>query len=178
MLIIKMMKNTLKITKYIFILLVIIILQSCKSPSLNFEWFLFEAEGSYSSGTITSYLKLNAWVKINQSTININPASPLDTTDFTNASVDNWRFLIYEGKNLVMEVNKQNLDLNFDGIYKNVAIDRNDYLYVAIVSETPLPGDIFKGMNPDSVIVEMSLFDKSGNTYFVTNSVSFNFQRN
>ncbi|MCK5220674.1 MAG: hypothetical protein KAR14_03770, partial [Candidatus Aminicenantes bacterium] len=66
----------------------------------------------------------------------------------------------------------------FGDIHLNVALDRMDYLWVAIESESPLEGDIFNGMNPDSVEVEMTIYDDGGGSYSVLNTIPFTFSRN
>ena len=169
----------LKITKIIIIIfLITIFTQSCKDPSLDFEWFLFEAEGSYSAEDNTSYLKLNAWVEINQSSVNMNPSSSFDSTYFMYASVANWSYRVYSGDQLVFEITRFNIEHLFGDIHLNVALDRMDYLWVAIESESPLEGDIFNGMNPDSVEVEMTIYDDGGGSYSVLNTIPFTFSRN
>ena len=160
------------------ILLISIFIQSCKDPELNFEWFLFEAQGSYSSSDDSSYLKLNAWLKINQSSVNTNPSSPLDPSHFEYASVINWRFQIFSGDQMILELTDRNIYQKFNEIHLNVAADQYDYVWVAIESQSPLPGDIFNGISPDRVQVEMSIYDTGGQAYSVVSSTSFTFDRN
>jgi len=168
-----------KITKIIIIIfLTTIFAQSCKDPSLDFEWFLFEAEGNYSTENNTSYLKLNAWVEINQSSININPSSSVDSTYFMYASVANWSYRVYSGDQLVFEITRFSIEQILGDIHLNVAIDQMDYLWVAIESENPIEGDIFNGMIPDSVEVEMIIYDDSGGSYTVKRTTPFTFSRN
>lgn len=169
----------LKITKIIIIIfLTVIFTQSCKDPSLDFEWFLFEAEGTYSAEDNTSFIKLNAWVEINQSSVNINPSSSVDATHFMYASIARWYYRVYSGDQLVFEITQYNIENLFGDILLNVAIDQMDYLWVAIESENPIEGDIFNGLNPDSVEVEMIILDDSGNTYSVIQTIPFTFSRN
>ncbi len=169
----------LKITKIIIIIfLITIFTQSCKDPSLDFEWFLFEADGAYSAEDNTSYLRLNAWVEINQSSVNINPSSSFDPTHFMYASVTNWSYRVYSGDQLVFEITRFNIKQLFGDIHLNVALDQIDYLWVAIESESPLEGDIFSGMNPDSVEVEMLIYDDSGGNYSISRKIPFAFTRN
>ncbi|MEN8221617.1 MAG: hypothetical protein ABFR36_00045 [Acidobacteriota bacterium] len=162
----------------IFIFISIFLMQSCKSPTLDFEWFLFEAEGSYSSESNTSYIKLNAWVKLNQSSININPGSATDSTHFQSASVISWIYRIYSGDQLLFEIGPNNVNLHFKNILLNVGEEQIDYLWVAIESEDPIAGDFFNGLNPDRVEVEMAIYDNDQNSYFISNSVPFIFDRN
>lgn len=150
---------------------------SCKKPTLDFNWFLFEAMGSYSAGDNTSYIKLNAWVEINQSSVNINQNRATDATHFQVASVVNWSYRVYSGDQLVFEVTDFSFSKMFGDIHLNVATEQIDYLWVAIESELPIPGDIFSGMNPDRVEVEMSIYDNDSNAYFVSNSAPFIFSR-
>ncbi len=169
-----MLKNLKIILMVSFSLL---FLQSCKSPVLDFEWYLFEAEGSYSTETDTSYLKLNAWVELNQSSVNINPGSATDATHFQAASVINWNFNVYSGEQLLFQINDRNFNLLFKDVLLNVAEEQIDYLWVSIVSEIPISGDFFHGLNPDRVEVELSIYDDDSNAYFITNSVPFVFER-
>ncbi len=169
----------LKITKIIIVIFLITIFsQSCKDPSLDFEWFLLEAEGNYSTENNSSYLKLNSWVEINQSSVNINPSSSVDATYFMYASVVNWSYRVYSGDQLVFEVTRFSIEQLFGDILLNVATDQMDYLWVVIESETPLKGDIFNGLNPDSVEIEMTISDDSGGGYSVINTIPFTFNRN
>lgn len=170
------MLNNIKIIVLIFVSAIFI--QSCKSPSLDFEWFLFEAEGSYSVVDNKSYIKLNAWVEINQSSVNINQNNVTDASHFQFASVINWAFRVYSGDQLVFEVSDFSVRGMFGDIHLNVAKDQIEYLWVAIVSEDLLTGDIFTGLNPDSAEVQMAIYDDSGNSYSVTNKVPFSFSRN
>lgn len=172
----KNMSKNIKLV--IFIFTIAIFLQSCKNPVLDFEWYLFEADGTYSSENDSSYLKLNAWVEINQSSVNTNPASPVDSTHFMYASVVNWNFRVYSGEQLVFQITKYNIESLFGDILLNVAENQSDYLWVAIESETPLSGDIFNGMNPDSVEFEMTMSDGEGGGYSILTSVPFIFNRN
>ena len=170
--------NMLKSIKIIVIIFVTaIFIQSCKSPTLDFEWFLFEAEGSYSAVDNTSYIKLNAWVEVNQSSININQNNVTDTTHFQGASVINWRYSVFEGEQLVFVVSDSSFNRMFGDTFLNVAKEQIDYLWVAILSENPITGDIFNGMNPDRVEVEMSIYDTDRNAYFISNSVPVQFTR-
>ncbi len=169
------MLNNLKIITIVAVSL--FLMQSCKSPSLDFEWFMFDAEGSYSSKADTSYLKLNAWVELNQSSVNINPGSATDATYFQTASVTNWNFNVYSGEELLFQINDRNFSLLFKDVLLNVAEEQVDYLWVAIESEIPISGDFFHGFNPDRVEVEMSIYDDDGNVYFISNSVPFIFNR-
>ncbi len=159
------------------IILLFVLASSCKNPVLNLEFYLFEAEGSYALNENVSYLKLNAWVKINQSTVNINPAYSLDPTHFVNASVKDWEFLIYEGENLIIELNNNNINTVFNNIYLNTASDQYDYLWVSVVSEELIPGDIYEGKYPDSVEVRMVVTDDNGEVYYYSKTVPFVFER-
>jgi len=171
------MLQTIKI--FLIIVLSLFFIQGCKGPTLDFEWFQFDGEGSYSSDSSTSFLELNAWVKINQSSVNINPAGSNDATHFQTASVINWEFRIYAGDQLVLYISERNIQyFPGDEILLNVAEDQYDYQWVAILSENPVPGDLFNGLNPDRVEVEMSIYDSDGNGYFVSNSAPFLFNRN
>lgn len=169
----------LKTTKIIIaIFLAAVFTQSCKDPSLDFEWFLFEAEGAYSAEDNTSYLKLNAWVEINQSSVNMNPSSSVDATHFMYASIARWRYRVYSGDQLVFEISQYNIENLFGDILLNVALEQIDYLWVAIESEKPIEGDVFNGMNPDSVEVEMLIYDDDGNSYSILRTTPFTFSRN
>lgn len=171
--------NMLKTIKIILIIsLTLFVLQGCKDPTMDFEWFQFDAEGAYSSETGTSHLELNAWVRINQSSVNMSPSNSADSTHFQSATVVNWAYTIYAGEQVVAEIASNNISLQFDEIHLNVAKDQIDYLWVAILSINPLSGDIFNGLDPDRVEVEMSIYDSDGNAYFVSNSVPFLFTRN
>lgn len=170
--------NMYKTIKTILLIaLSLFVLQGCKTPTMDFEWFQFDAEGAYSSESGTSHIELNAWVKINQSSVNINPGSSTDATHFQSATVVNWVYTIYEGEQVVAEISDNNISLQFEEIHLNVAEDQIDYLWVAILSTNPVPGDIFNGYNPDRVEVGMSIYDSDGNAYFVTNSAPFIFNR-
>lgn len=162
----------------IIIFTIALFFQSCKNPVLDFEWYLFEADGNYSSENDSSYLKLNAWVEINQSSVNTNPSNPADTRHFMYASVANWSFRVYSGEQLVFEITNYNIESLFGDIFFNVAENQIDYLWVAIESETPLSGDIFNGLNPDTVEFEMTISDDAGGGYSVLKSVPFIFNRN
>ena len=167
-----------KLKIVIIVSISLFLMQSCKSPSLDFEWFMFEADGSYSSDSDTSYLKLNAWAKLNQSTVNINPGSATDATHFQAASVINWNFNIYSGDELLFQINDRNISFLFKDVLLNVAEEQIDFLWVVIESEIPISGDFFHGFNPDRVEVKMSIYDSDNNAYFVENSVPFTFSRN
>ena len=170
------MSRILKIV--VLIVVAVVLFQSCKSPTLDFEWFLFEAEGSYSAVDNKSYIKLNAWVEINQSSVNINQNSATDASHFQFASVNSWIYRVYSGEQLVFEISNFSLQQVLGHVHLNVATNQFEYAWVAIVSEDPITGDIFKGMNPDSAEVQMLIYDDSGNEYLVSNRVPFHFSRN
>ena len=94
------------------------------------------------------------------------------------ASIARWYYRVYSGDQLVFEITQYNIENLFGDILLNVAIDQMDYLWVAIESENPIEGDIFNGLNPDSVEVEMIILDDSGNTYSVIQTIPFTFSRN
>lgn len=175
---IELEKNMSKKIKLIIIIFIAaLFIQSCKSPSIDFEWVLFEADGTYSSGDSTSYLKLNAWVEINQSSVNINHANSADPSHFMYASVTDWSFRVYSGEQLVFEVTRYNIESLFGDIFFNVAENQIAYLWVTIESETPLTGDIFNDLDPDSVVFEMTIRDDDGGEYSVLTSAPFEFSR-
>lgn len=167
--------------KTVFILLILILLvfsTGCKDPLLSFEWYLFEAEGSYSAAENQSYLKLNGWVKPVQSTVNINPSYALDPSDFQLAKVSYWEYLILENETIVLRLTDGNISQVLNNIFTNVStVEQPDYLWVIIESQIPIENDIFNGMNPDTVQLRVGINDSDGNVYVVEKSVSFNFTR-
>ena len=153
-------------------------IQNCKTPELEYEWFTFEAEGWYSSNTDTSYLKLISSIKINQSSVNINPANTSDSRHFQPASITGWVYRVYSGENLLFEITEYNVNVIFEDIFLSVGEEQVSYLWVTIESRSPLNGDVFNGLNPDRVEIEIEIQDNDGNTFHTENSFPFVFDRN
>ncbi len=169
-----MLKN---IKLIIIILISLFLMQNCKSPELEFEWFRLEAEGSYSSDTDTSYLKLNSWVKINQSSVNINPGNTSDSEYFQSASITRWTYRVYSGEQLLFEIAENNINLIFEDIYLSVGKEQVNYLWVTIESRNPLNGDVFNGLNPDRTEIKIEIQDDKNNTFLTENSFPLVFDR-
>lgn len=167
-----------RIIYLVIILAVATLSQGCKDPALDYQWFLVEGQGSYNSDSNTSGLKLNAWLKISQSSVNINPNSSADITHFQYASVASWSFRLFQGEELVFEVSSVDIGRVLGDIFINIAKDQYDYLWVAIESQVPLEGDVFNGMNPDRLEVSIGVYDDSGSGDILTGSSSFAFSRN
>lgn len=163
---------------FIILLPLFVIFAGCKKATVKFEWDKLEGEGSYNSATDESYLSLSGFIKIDQSTVNINPINPAFDNDFLFVELLTWEYSVFSGGDSVLYISNQNVYDKFDKIFVNASDKTNDYLWVFVITETPVKGDIFNGKNPDSFEIVLQAVDDNGNYYRIVKTVDFKFTRN
>jgi len=162
----------------LYILVFSVIFTGCKNPVLDFKWDIFEGEGSYSSASNQSYFMLNSRIKLNQSTVNINPTYPTDTREFQYAAITYWECMLVDGETGVMLFNGDTVNDRFGNIYTNVSDDDQfEYLWVFIESQTLIDNDVYGGKNPDKIILLVEIMDSDGIYKTFEKEVDFNFTR-
>ncbi|MEN8154569.1 MAG: hypothetical protein ABFR75_11165 [Acidobacteriota bacterium] len=160
------------------ILLFLLFFTGCKKPVIDFEWYMFEGEGSYSADTNKSYFKLDCRIKLNQSSININPSSPGSTWDFQFASINFWECLITDGESAVLLFNGETISEKMEDIYTNVSEEEQpEYLWVFAESKILVDNDIYRGYNPQKIILRVYIKDSEGNIETLEKETDFIFTR-
>lgn len=142
---------------------------SCKDSGIEFVWEGLEGSGSYSSDTNTSTLVLSGLVRYSQQRVSSN---------YLFAKLDQWLFILRDGDDMVMTVNDTNYQDLLDGLFVNISGMEEEYVYVYIETRIPMTGDIFNGRNPDSVELQMLVYDDHNNQYTLTSTAQFQFERN
>lgn len=174
----KKMKS-ISIKKFILpVLFFLIIFPGCKKAKVTFEWKTLKAKGSYNSVTDESYLSLSGFIKINQSSVNINPLNPEIKSDFLFVELLTWEYTLFAGDEQILLVNNKNVYQIFDKIFVNASDKTDDFIWVYVITETPVKGDIFKGNNPDTVLALFQAIDDNGNLYKIYETVNIQFTRN
>ena len=161
-----------------YILLFLVFFTGCKNPVLEFEWDIFEGEGSYSSATDQSYFMLKSRIKLDQSTVNINPQSPWDTREFQSATIIFWECMLVDGEAGVLLFNGETVNERFGNIYTNISdAQQVAYLWIFIESEILIENDVYNGKNPDRIILRIRIRDSDGNYTDLEKEIDFKFTR-
>lgn len=161
----------------LIVLISFFLFSGCKKPNVTFEWQTLEAIGSYDSTTDTSYLSLGGFLKINQSTVNMNPINPAIDNDFLFVELLTWGYAVFDGEDNILLITNENVHTIFDKIFVNASKKENDFVWVYVITETPVKGDIFNGRNPDSADIALQIVDDNGNLYRIVETINMNFTR-
>ena len=160
------------------VLLFLVFFTGCKDPLLDFEWLLFEGEGSYSSAENQSYVKIDSRIAINQSTVNMNPSSEWDAHHFQSAVITGWECFLFDGDNITTAFFSNHIRTVHESIFVNESFSEQlQFLWVNIESKIPLQDDIFDGKNPDKIILRIEVIDSDKQTYIFEKTADFKFTR-
>lgn len=164
------MKKSVFVVVLAMVLLGLLFTTGCKKIELDgLEWYLVEGSGSYSSLDNTSSLKINAWVSIGQP--NIASGDPLK------ASLVLWQIILNNGQVLSQELNNENFRSVLGNVYASVSSWQEDWLWIQL--EVPSQdGDLFNGIDPDEMQMQILVEDSEGNTYSLVTAAAFEFTRN
>lgn len=149
--------------------LIMVWVTSCKDAGIDFTWDILAGSGSYNASSNTSTIQLNSLVKYNQADI---------SSDYLYAYLEDWKYILRSGGNVVLEITKDNYQQILSGVFVNISGQEEQWVYVLIESRVPMPGDIFHGMNPDSVELRLTIVDSDNHSYDIYSTASFTFTRN
>jgi hypothetical protein len=156
----------------IFIAMVMVVMvfftSSCKKAELEFSWNKVEGIGVYNSVENTSTLKLEGWLKIDQSSIVKTPFQ---------VSIIDWVYYVTQNNTIVLEIPKDGYHSVIGDVFLNTSELTFDWLYVYIETTTPKPGDLFNGMEPNQLELIFVIQDDQGNFYEQAVSAPFNYTR-
>jgi hypothetical protein len=148
------MKKT--VSFMIMIIAMMVFTSSCKKVELAFTWAKLEGTGTYSSADDTSTIKVEGWLRIEQSNIS--------RTAIVANAVD-WQFQVMEGQRIILQLNKDGYHQVLGDVFINTSDLELEFLWVYIETTTPKAGDIFNGANPDTMELAMLVQDDTGNIY-------------
>ncbi len=153
------------------VIAILIFSTACQKMTLDkITWTKLEGSGSYSSITQASSFKLEGKVSLVQSNIAL---------DYLSASIDFWRYTLFAGTTAILVIDTDNYhDILGTNIFLDISGQTTNNLWINIQSNAPINGDLFYGLNPDKVILEMSITDNKGTNYITSNSAAFQFTRN